>query len=76
MSSSGEIGWNQNELRHGLSKKAAEVNTGLEKSIFTIALEAIISTSQALWGHDLISVIFWNRFLCCLAFGYCAAVNI
>lgn len=73
------IPWNLLESKWTTSwfvQKAPEVNTRLEKSIFTIALEAIISTSQALWGHDLTSVIFWNRFLCCLAFSYCTAVNI
>lgn len=69
-----EIGLNQRWIATRLLQEAPEVNTGSAKSIFT-ALEAVISTGQATWGHDLTCVIPWSQFLCCLGLAYCATVN-
>lgn len=69
-----EIGPNQRWIATRLLQEAPEVNTGSAKSIFT-ALEAVISTGQATWGHDLTCVIPWSQFLCCLGLAYCATVN-
>lgn len=69
-----EIGLNQRWIATRLLQEAPEVNTGSAKSIFT-APEAVISTGQAMWGHDLTCVILWSQFLCCLGLAYCATVN-
>lgn len=69
-----EIGSNQRWIATRLLQEAPEVNTGWAKSIFT-ALKAVISTGQAMWGHDLTCVILWSHFLACLGLAYCATVN-
>lgn len=69
-----ETGLNQRWIATRLLQEAPEVNTGSAKSIFT-ASEAVISTGQAMWGHDLTCVILWSQFLCCLGLAYCATVN-